>query len=128
MFYTWIGNGYKWEFFIVSCWRAAPETRANACVWSSGPRSAAWGASAAPRAGRWRPLGALTLTLYPAHALCLPRQVPIGVSLGSIALCILVNKVLKRKPAVPGFIAAATHPDLFPAAAAPGAPRRPRAP
>jgi Na+/proline symporter len=61
MFYTWIGNGYAWQFFLV----------------------------------------------------------PLGVSLGSILLCIGLNfglKKLKTKQlCIPGCIAPATHPDLYPA-------------
>jgi solute:Na+ symporter, SSS family len=59
MFYTWIGNGYAWQFFLV----------------------------------------------------------PLCVSLGSILLCIGVNfglKKLNRKQlSVAGFVAPATHPDLY---------------
>lgn len=50
-------------------------------------------------------------------------QVPIGVAIGSVGLCAGVNKLLQRfakTPAVPGLVAPATHPHLYPAAAAPG--------
>ncbi len=63
MFYTWIGNGYAWQFFLV----------------------------------------------------------PLGVALGSILLCMGLNFGLKKLAAkkertyfaVPGFVAPATHPDLY---------------
>lgn len=59
MFYTWIGNGYAWQFFLV----------------------------------------------------------PLGVSLGSILLCIGLNfglkKMNKKQLSVPGLVAPATHPDLY---------------
>jgi len=60
MFYTWIGNGYAWQFFLI----------------------------------------------------------PICVSIGAMLLCGCVNWLVKRfakkQPAVPGFVAAATHPGMFP--------------
>lgn len=61
LFYTWIGNNYGWQFFLV----------------------------------------------------------PMGVSLGSILLCVGINAVWKhvlkfQATKVPGFTAVATHPELFP--------------
>ncbi|KAL4441843.1 hypothetical protein ABPG77_003759 [Micractinium sp. CCAP 211/92] len=61
MNFTWMGNGYQWQFFLV----------------------------------------------------------PLCVSLGALMLCWVFNWTLQRfwgKPAVTGFTAPATHPDLYPAA------------
>jgi hypothetical protein len=57
----------------------------------------------------------------PSRFACCPPQIALGVSVGSLILCAALNYVLNRvgrTPAVPGFTAPATHPDLYPDTAA----------
>ena len=116
MNYTWMGNGYAWDFFLVG-----GVAGGGGCSWLLHVTVCV----AAAVLGLPRPGSRPPPRPYPTPPH--PPQIPLSVSLGSLMLCAAANHLLQRcrpQPAVRGFTAPATHPALYPAHEASGERRR----
>ncbi len=111
MNYTWMGNGYAWDFFLVSAWlesRTAVTLLAHGLAMCKHNQPLAFQTSSRSSPGLvcslewWRP------TVNPtqadsSQALLHRPQVPLCVSVGSLILCGVINAALQRwwkQPAV----------------------------
>ena len=109
---TWMGNGYAWDFFLVSCLMGFLVVKLASSAWSS-RRCRSSKQASQPASARlalrvlsewWRPGQATPTQPMWTQPNPIPTpQVPLGVSIGSLILCGVLNAALQRwwkQPAV----------------------------